>query len=131
MLDIAPRDPAAASTRDPRLVQLIQTARKTQRLLEEHREWSLKDLAQAFGCRPAHFARLVRLNFLSPDIITSILDGTQPATLTYELLIKAALPLDWSLQRRLFGFPPSVRKLNLGKTYGREFAPAVAQRWTS
>jgi DNA invertase Pin-like site-specific DNA recombinase len=131
VLDIAPRDPEAVASPDPRLVQLIQTARKAQRLIEQHREWSLKELAQAFGCRPAHFARLVRLNFLSPDIVTSILDGTHPATLTYETLIKAALPLDWSLQRRLLGFPPSVRKLPLGKTYGREVAHELTERWAS
>lgn len=129
VLDITPRDPAALFSPDPRLVRVIREAREAQRLIEDHREWALGELATAFGCRPAHFARLVRLNFLAPDIVTAILDGTQPATLTYDSLIKAALPLDWSLQRRLFGIPPPLKKLSLGSLYGREMTPAVANRW--
>jgi hypothetical protein len=49
-------------------------------------------------------ARILRLNYLAPDIIASILDGTNPPGLTRKQLVRADLPMDWSLQRRLFGF---------------------------
>ena len=33
-----------------------------------------------------------------------MLDGTQPVTLKRKMLLRADLPLDWALQRRMFGF---------------------------
>jgi site-specific DNA recombinase len=51
------------------------------------------------------FSRLVRLNYLAPDIVSAIIDGTQPATLTRRQLIECDLLIDWDLQRRLLGFP--------------------------
>ena len=48
--------------------------------------------------------KLLQLNYLAPDIIASILDGTQPSELTPRQLLDATLPLDWGLQRKLFGF---------------------------
>ena len=47
----------------------------------------------------------MRLTYLAPDIIASILDGTQPAHINCNTLRKYNLPMDWSLQRRLLGFP--------------------------
>lgn len=49
--------------------------------------------------------RLVRLNYLAPDIVAAILDGTQPEELKGGKLMATELPMDWSLQRRLLGFP--------------------------
>jgi len=130
VLDIAARDPATSAPPDLKLIELIETARKAQRLVEEHREQSLEDHATAFGCRPSHFARLVKLNYLSPDIVTAILDGTQPQTLTRETLFKTPLPLDWSLQRKVLGFPARHHKINLKRTYGQPVTSAVASRWS-
>jgi hypothetical protein len=48
---------------------------------------------------------VVRLNYLAPDIIASILDGTQPSDLDCRKLMAFDLPMDWTLQRRLLGFP--------------------------
>ncbi len=49
--------------------------------------------------------RVARLAFLAPDIITAILEGRQPATLTSRRLMKhAAIPLDWKAQREALGF---------------------------
>jgi hypothetical protein len=42
---------------------------------------------------------------LAPDIVASILSGTQPVELTAEVLTKRVdLPLDWAEQRALLGF---------------------------
>jgi site-specific DNA recombinase len=51
------------------------------------------------------FARILRLNYLAPDIVTAILDGEHPEGLTRAKLIQANLPLDWALQRQVLGFP--------------------------
>ncbi len=49
--------------------------------------------------------RIARLAFLAPDIITAILEGRQPPSLTPRRLMKhAAIPLDWKDQRKALGF---------------------------
>jgi len=48
---------------------------------------------------------LARISWLAPDMISAILDGTQPPQLTGRRLIRAnAISLDWPSQRRMFGF---------------------------
>jgi hypothetical protein len=38
---------------------------------------------------------------LAPEIVQSICDGSQPATLTAEALNHIALPLEWTKQRQI------------------------------
>lgn len=50
-------------------------------------------------------ARLMRLNYLAPEIVTAILKGQQPATLTAtKLMADTRLPLAWAVQRKAIGF---------------------------
>ena len=49
-----------------------------------------------------YVTRIMRLRFLAPSIIESILDGTNPADWTVEKLF-AVKTLDWSEQRQLLG----------------------------
>jgi DNA invertase Pin-like site-specific DNA recombinase len=52
-----------------------------------------------------HFWQLLRLNWLAPDIVTSIVEGRQPASLTGRRILRAAdVPLSWEEQRRYLGF---------------------------
>jgi site-specific DNA recombinase len=52
-----------------------------------------------------YLGQLVRISWLAPDIIGSIMDGTQPVDLTGRKLTRAnAIPLDWPSQRKMFGF---------------------------
>jgi len=111
VVPISPRDAASSAVPDPKLVAVIHNARRAQRLVEENRDKSIHDLAQEMGCGPGHFSRLIRLNYLAPDIVTAILDGTQPAHLTRDSLARASVPMDWALQRNLFGFPAAERPL--------------------
>jgi hypothetical protein len=101
---VDPRSPAGG-TPVPQLLKLLKNARRAQILVEENRTASVNELAQRMACEREHFIRLLRLNYLAPDIVTGLLDGTQPADLTANKLIRSDLPLDWALQRRLLGFP--------------------------
>ena len=65
---------------------------------------SIKEFAKEQGVTPSYLMRLLRVSFLAPDIIEAILDGTQPATMTLERF-RRPVPLEWSKQRQLFGFP--------------------------
>lgn len=91
---------------DEQLTTLLEDAREAQRLLYLHRERSLTELAWSIGKKPMLFSRLVRLNYLAPDIVAAITDGRQPPTLSRGMLMKQDLPLDWALQRRQLGFHP-------------------------
>lgn len=52
-----------------------------------------------------HLQQLTRLSYLAPDIITSIIDGTQPVDLTgWKILRTGSLPLCWTAQRAMLGY---------------------------
>lgn len=87
------------------LRNLLSDARAAWRLVEENRSLAPSDLAAKCNLSVSRFMRVLRLNYLAPDILTSIMDGTQPKELTRRMVIDANLPLDWALQRKLFGFP--------------------------
>lgn len=87
-----------------RLVKIVENARIAQRLVEENRTESLGELAARTGRPLRTFERFLRLNYLAPDIVAAIIDGTQPREVTCEALMHSELPLDWDLQRRLLGF---------------------------
>lgn len=108
-LNIKPREDKLQARPDKRLIDLIESARDAQRLVDQNRELSIIELAKKKRIRPAQFGRLIRVNYLAPDIVTSILDGTQPQNLTRKELLASNIPTDWSLQRRLFGFPVPQR----------------------
>lgn len=119
LLHIHPKDNSRASKPSKALLRLLEDARKAQRLVDGRRELGIDELATAFGCRPGHFSRLVRLNYLAPDIVTAILDGTHPAPLTKDVLLKANLPTDWAVQRKLLGFEAPYRPMSPRQLYGR------------
>jgi site-specific DNA recombinase len=52
-----------------------------------------------------HLWQLLRISFLAPDIVSAIVEGRQPPSLTGRLLLRVTdLPLDWAGQRRALGF---------------------------
>ena len=122
-LHILPKDASDKVRPDKRLVDLIKGARNAQTLVEEHRDWSIDELAKKQRCRPTHFARLIRLNYLAPDIVTAILDGTQPEGLDRKTLLMSNVPTDWALQRELYGFPAPVRRIAPRNLFGRGMWP--------
>lgn len=100
---LEPREPGNACP-NVSLVSLIADARRAQALVDAHRAEPLSALARRFHRQEIYLVRLLRINYLAPDIIASILDGVQPANLTRKTLLYSELPLDWALQRRMLGF---------------------------
>jgi site-specific DNA recombinase len=61
---------------------------------------SLAAIAAREGLNVRYVGRLIRLAFLAPDIVESIVEGRQPTTLTAEALTRRIeLPLSWCSQR--------------------------------
>ena len=69
-----------------------------------NRERTISQLAREKKIGSKSFARLVRLNYLAPDIQAAIVDGTQPPDLTRHKLLFGSQPIDWHQQRRLYEF---------------------------
>ncbi len=92
-------------TADPSLVRLIVRAHRLARRLAENPGWTLEDVASQQNMGGPYAARLIRLNYLAPDIVAAILDGKQPVDLTAnKLMADTRLPLDWRAQRAALGF---------------------------
>ena len=61
---------------------------------------SLAAIAAREGLAVRYVGRLIRLAFLAPDIVESIVEGRQPTTLTTEALTRRIeLPLSWCAQK--------------------------------
>ncbi len=96
----------ASDTRvDPALVKSIVRARQWFEQVASGQAQSFAEIARAEGIGRRYVANLIPLAFLAPDIVASILSGTQPVELTTQELTKRTdLPLDWAEQRALLGF---------------------------
>ncbi|ANK83603.1 MAG: hypothetical protein TEF_18980 [Rhizobiales bacterium NRL2] len=91
---------------DPKLVQLVADAHRWNRMLAEGDVISLRELAKHERLDTSDVSRALNLAYLAPDIIEAILDGRQPAGLTARKLKRMnELPLDWTAQRKMLGFP--------------------------
>ncbi|MGA9539953.1 MAG: recombinase family protein, partial [Methyloceanibacter sp.] len=64
---------------------------------------TFREIAAEEGVGSSYVSRLIRLSFLAPDIVTAILNGRQPASLTANRLMEdTRLPLAWKAQREQF-----------------------------
>jgi site-specific DNA recombinase len=63
-----------------------------------------RSIACATGLDERYVRHIFRCAFLAPDIVESILDGRQPAEMTFKIL-RIHLPVEWRTQRKLLGFP--------------------------
>ena len=74
--------------------------------LDRNPDLTIQRIAEAEGVVASYATRLLRLSFLAPDIVVAILDGRQPPELTANQLMRdTRLPLEWTAQRQLLGFP--------------------------
>jgi hypothetical protein len=93
------------STADAGLVRLLIRAHALARRLAMSPGSNLGDVGVQQGMGAPYAARLMRLNFLAPDIVVVILNGRQPVGLTArKLMADTRLPLEWSEQRVALGF---------------------------
>ncbi|MBZ9939211.1 hypothetical protein LB518_23140 [Mesorhizobium sp. BR1-1-16] len=95
----------AAAVPDQSLARILARASRLFDRLNSDPELTAAELARNEGLNKSYVSRLVRLAFLAPDIVTAILDGRQPITLTAnKLMADTRLPIDWGEQRRVLGF---------------------------
>lgn len=87
---------------DPKLVRMIALAHSW---LEEIKAGILmKDIAARYGWQTLMLRQRIQLAFLSPAIVSAILEGKQPEELTLTQLVTSDIPLDWDEQWAALGF---------------------------
>ena len=86
-----------ASRIDNTMVKAIVRAHRWREMLESGRYATLRDLAKAEAINKSYLGRVLRLTLLSPTIIEAILEGSQPAALELDDLLKP-FPIDWDQQ---------------------------------
>jgi DNA invertase Pin-like site-specific DNA recombinase len=103
VIPIKPRQNSDVEPR-PWLVGILKEAAALREFVLENRDRTISELAKQKRMGPSQLSRLIRANYLAPDIQAAIMDGTQPPTLTAWHLLNGPLPLDWEQQRQLLGF---------------------------
>ena len=87
---------------DPGLIELLRKGRGWWQQLQTG-TIDIATIAREEQVNDSWVSRLVRLNFLAPALVESVVAGTQPTTLTAASLRTAELPIDWNEQIALFG----------------------------
>lgn len=86
------------NTPDPILVGALVRAHRWQQMIEHNMVGNIERLAEQEGLTSTFISRMLRLNYLAPDIKRAILTGTQPKTLRLSTLI-SGVPDEWEKQR--------------------------------
>ena len=87
---------------NPQLLALLQEAQRARALAMSKPQLPLVQLAAKFGLSPDRYKRLVRLCYLSPSIVTALLENRAPGHLTIASLRQLdGLPLFWPEQDQM------------------------------
>ena len=101
---------ASPTTPDPVLLKEIRRAHRCFEALVSGQVGSVAELATLEEISDRYVSSLLPLAFLAPDIVEAIAAGRQPSDLTAHRLIRAVdLPIAWSAQKQLLGFPAASR----------------------
>ncbi|MCH9808949.1 MAG: recombinase family protein [Alphaproteobacteria bacterium] len=96
---------AVADRRNDELIGLLARANAAQQNFLSGDFESLEQMARDSGRARSYLTRLIRLSYLAPDVIQTILDGRHPVELTVKSLMATAkdLPHCWDQQRKMLG----------------------------
>ena len=90
--------------RNPALLKLVAQAFQARAAME--RGEGMDEVAAELGYGREYLADMLRTSYLSPSIISAIVDGRQPAALTRKQLVQTnRIPLCWEEQEQAFGQP--------------------------
>jgi hypothetical protein len=95
-------DPEAFGRKDPALIQAVAKAHLWWEWIKDGEVESLTEIARRESIDKPKVTRLLRLAFLSPEIVSAIREGRQPVNATIKALTRNHdLPLSWQDQENL------------------------------
>ena len=90
---------------DKKLISLIAKAHLYAKELQSGKYKTMTVLAEKCGINKSDLAKQIRLAYLAPDIVTSIMEGRQPTTLNATQLRRLSdFPMSWVEQRKQLNF---------------------------
>lgn len=89
---------------DPALVKALARGFRYQKLLDERRYASISEMAAAERIERGYLGSLLRLTLLAPDLVQSVLDGTQRPGMVLPRLLEP-VSITWAEQRGVFVQP--------------------------
>ena len=95
---------ANAGPVDAGMIALLGDALQARELILASPELSIHQIAKSEGRCRKQLTKLVRLSWLSPNIVEAIVDGRAPSRLTRKRLLDADFPLSWAAQEEMLGF---------------------------
>lgn len=85
---------------NPHFVALLREAHRARELAVAKPDLTLDQVAAKFGRSPDRYKRLVRLSYLSPEIVSALLENRTPRHITIAFLRQLdGLPLCWTKQQ--------------------------------
>jgi site-specific DNA recombinase len=75
-----------------------------QQMLHDDPKLDQRTLAKREGVDYRYLTRTLQMMMLAPDIMTSMLDGTQPSHLSMNSFRTMTIPICWNEQRKLLGY---------------------------
>lgn len=87
---------------DNKLISAFGKAYKWKKMLED-KNLTISMLAEKEGVSDKYLSRVLRLNLVAPDIIESIMSGTQPPSLRLTDFMTKPIPDLWDEQREVYG----------------------------
>ena len=102
---VIPPNASETSSRppNPSLTKAVARARSWHQRVLEGKSLDQRSLALHAGVTERYIGKVFQCAFLAPDIVEAILEGRQPRDLSFKKLC-ANIPLNWSEQRKQFGF---------------------------
>jgi ParB-like chromosome segregation protein Spo0J len=91
--------PSTKPQPDSTLAKALARAHRWQRMLDEGRFASVRELAESERVSLSYISRLLRLSLLAPDIVEHILDGRRSPELVQ---LMQPFPVEWEKQREPF-----------------------------
>jgi hypothetical protein len=85
---------------DNTMVKALVRAHRWRDMLESGGYATVRELAKAETIDEVYLGRILRLTLLAPEIIETILSGSQPPNLEFDHLLKQ-LPVEWAKQSEM------------------------------
>jgi len=103
---ILSEDAANAKSFDDKLLKAFAKAYKWKVILDDENQKinSLSDIARSQNISTSHVTKIYRLNFISPKIVESIVNGTAPRDLRLQDIFAKKAPILWQEQQKIWGF---------------------------
>lgn len=90
--------------KDLPLIKMLVQAHGWLHLVRDGKARTVADIAKRVGMQESYIYKHLKLALLAPDIQKSILDGTQPSSVTLDTLRAGDYTQDWKAQKRKLGF---------------------------